>query len=112
MTTETRAREALLKKIALVLTVICASPAAAAWAVPGNGNGPNGNGPPNNPPGLANHNGDNGRSADSPAHECFEEREDSGTSDFNDKYGTGPTDRNAFGKCVSQKAQERQDDDD
>ena len=93
-----------MKKIAIALTVICASPAAAAWAVPGNGNGP-----PNTPPGHQNGNG-HGRSADSPAHECFEERDDLGTSKFNDEYGTGPTDRNAFGKCVSEKAQERQDD--
>ena len=37
------------------------------------------------------------------AQACRAERQE-GAEDFRNKYGTGPNKRNAFGKCVSQKA--------
>jgi hypothetical protein len=38
------------------------------------------------------------------AKECKAERSRLGVTDFRSKYGKGPSDRNAFGKCVSQLA--------
>ena len=42
------------------------------------------------------------------AQECREERETLGRDAFNEKYGTNKTKRNAFGKCVSGKAKEKE----
>jgi hypothetical protein len=38
------------------------------------------------------------------AKKCKAERQSMGAQAFADKYGTNPNKRNAFGKCVSQKA--------
>ena len=37
---------------------------------------------------------------------CRGERDDWGTEAFRDEYGTGESGRNAFGRCVAQKARE------
>jgi hypothetical protein len=101
-----------VKKTLLTLIVAAVATPAAAWAVPpGHAGGPNGNGGPNhNPPGLTKADGDNGNSSLTPAAECAKERRDLGVDKFNDKYGTGTTDRNAFGKCVSAEARKRAED--
>ncbi|HEY1274072.1 MAG TPA: hypothetical protein VGF25_04155 [Thermoleophilaceae bacterium] len=41
------------------------------------------------------------------ARECRDERESMGVDAFRDKYGTGHNKKNAFGKCVSQHATSR-----
>jgi hypothetical protein len=38
------------------------------------------------------------------AKQCKQERHDLGAADFRSKYGKNASDRNAFGKCVSQLA--------
>jgi len=43
------------------------------------------------------------------AHQCKKER-DADADAFKDQYGTGKNGKNAFGKCVSQKAKAQQDD--
>lgn len=42
------------------------------------------------------------------AHECKAERETMGREAFAEEYGTNPNGRNAFGKCVSEKARENE----
>lgn len=96
-----------MKKVLITAAVVAVSSPAAAWAVPPSHAG----GPHGSPPGLSRDDDDRGPTGDSPAAECFEERRDLGVSKFNDKYGTNANDRNAFGKCVSAEAQERNDDD-
>ena len=43
------------------------------------------------------------------AKKCKAERSSLGVEEFGKKYGTNPNKRNAFGKCVSQKAKEDED---
>jgi hypothetical protein len=43
------------------------------------------------------------------AQECRAEREESGAEAFAELYGTGKNGRNAFGKCVSSKAKQQQE---
>ena len=40
------------------------------------------------------------------AKKCKAERQSMGATAFADRYGTSPNKRNAFGKCVSQKAKQ------
>ena len=42
------------------------------------------------------------------AKECKAEREEIGATAFAERYGTNPSKRNAYGKCVSGKAQEQE----
>ena len=42
------------------------------------------------------------------AKECAEERDTLGDDDFAEEYGRNANDRNAFGKCVSEKARENE----
>ena len=94
-----------MKKTLITAALVAVASPAAAWAGPPSHAG----GPHGSPPGLS-RDDDRGPTGDSPAAECFEERRDLGVSEFNDKYGTNENESNAFGKCVSEEAQERQDD--
>jgi hypothetical protein len=51
-----------------------------------------------------------GKARSNAAHDCKAERKTLGAEDFADEYGTNRNKRNAYGKCVSEKATENKAD--
>jgi hypothetical protein len=93
----------MTKTLIAAAAIALSSPAAALAVPPSHAGGPHGS-----PPGLSDN--DHGSSTKTPAAWCVEERKDLGVGKFNDEYGTNANESNAFGQCVSARAQDRDDD--